>query len=103
MVLAIPILMATWFSPILITYHNFGLMKSNKIKLCRCIAFNYSYYTFLAYFIRRLYLVNFFNDYGVYNTWVKCKCSDVLRSDIFMYVGLSSLYFNIIFFSIYNL
>ena len=30
MVLAIPILMATWFSPILITYHNFGLMKAIK-------------------------------------------------------------------------
>ena len=30
MVLAIPILMATWFSPILIAYHNFGLMKAIK-------------------------------------------------------------------------
>ena len=30
MVLAIPILMATWFSPILIAYHNFGLIKAIK-------------------------------------------------------------------------
>ena len=29
-ILAIPILMATWFSPILITYHNFGLVKAIK-------------------------------------------------------------------------
>ena len=30
MVLAVPILMATWFSPILIAYHNFGLIKAIK-------------------------------------------------------------------------
>tara|TARA_B100000768_G_scaffold145017_1_gene137705 strand:- start:292 stop:1056 length:765 start_codon:yes stop_codon:yes gene_type:complete len=30
MVLAIPILIATWFSPILIAYHNFGLIKAIK-------------------------------------------------------------------------
>ncbi|MBT3826491.1 MAG: hypothetical protein HOF49_01515 [Nitrosomonadales bacterium] len=30
MVLAIPILMATWFSPILISYHNFDLVKAIK-------------------------------------------------------------------------
>ena len=30
MVLAIPVLMATWFSPILIAYHNFGLIKAIK-------------------------------------------------------------------------
>ena len=30
MVLAIPILMATWFSPILIAYHDFGLIKAIK-------------------------------------------------------------------------
>ena len=29
-ILAIPILMATWFSPILISYHNFGLIKAIK-------------------------------------------------------------------------
>ncbi len=29
-ILALPILMATWFSPILISYHNFGLIKAIK-------------------------------------------------------------------------
>jgi hypothetical protein len=61
MVLAIPILMATWFSPILITYHNFGLMKAIKSSfagvLLSIIPITLSWLILLGGFISLIFLM----------------------------------------------
>ncbi len=61
MVLAIPILMATWFSPILIAYHNFGLMKAIKSSfagvLLSIIPITLSWLILLGGFISLIFLM----------------------------------------------
>ena len=61
MVLAIPILMATWFSPILIAYHNFGLIKAIKPSfagvLLSIIPITLSWMILLGVFISVIFLM----------------------------------------------
>jgi len=62
MVLAIPILMATWFSPILIAYHNFGLIKAIKSSfagvLLSIMPITLSWLILLGGFISVIFLVS---------------------------------------------
>jgi len=61
MVLAIPVLMATWFSPILIAYHNFGLIKAIKSSfagvLLSIIPITLSWLILLGGFISLIFLM----------------------------------------------
>ena len=61
MVLAIPILMATWFSPILIAYHDFGLIKAIKSSfagvLLSIIPITFSWLILLGGFISLIFLM----------------------------------------------
>ena len=97
MFLAIPILMATWFAPILIAYHNFGLIKAIKSSfagvLLSIIPITLSWLDFIG----RLYLANFFNDHGFYNTWVYCQNDLVYSVLIFLCVLVLAAYIATLF------
>ena len=78
MVLAIPILMATWFSPILIAYHNFGLMKAIKSSfagvLLSIIPITLSWLILLGGFISLIFLMIMAFRMLIYNHITPCLC-----------------------------
>ena len=102
MVLAIPIIMATWFSPILITYHNFGLMKAIKSSfagvLLSIIPITLSWLILLGGFISLIFLM--IMVFTILGSSVNVLMYYVL---IFLCMLVLAAYISTLFFSIYNL